>query len=289
MFARLSGTATQFLVYQMSYESPTETAMILPIPLKRPARDSSLRFIDLQEYEEFFDDLNAGFPYIPPSFSIGCSSQSTSAGGLEVFQVGNYVASFVPSLVDFERLDNRFVLPSKTWDEVPQYADFGFAVFQLAAGSLKPHPMAFEFETNRNSIYFPTMHIHDGSVHKVEAFDHVLYLQHAGFDSRVYGYQSSNVADKSTGLVRSVDAANRFCNAASTKGILDGDLLVHRHVIRGNKPNQDTEIPVTGDPLYPSFNFRPWLSYTPWVLGVAAVAWLIRRRNRVKEASLLGK
>jgi hypothetical protein len=283
IFARPSGNGTQFLAYQMSYESGDENAMILPVPVRTPSRDDSLRFIDLQGYESFFDDLADGFPYSAPSFSIACSSAPGSLADLEVFEIGNYIASFVPTLEDFGRLDARFTLPPETWARVPQYKNYGFAVFQLASGALKPHPMAFEFETDRESIYFPTLHIHDGEVHEIEDFDHILYMQHAGFDSRAYGYVNSNVADESTGLVRSKYVADRFCDISATKGIADGNLLVHRKNIRGNKLNRDIEILTTGDPVNRSFNFRPLRSYLPWFVVAGAIAWFFHRRNRIKR------
>jgi hypothetical protein len=287
IFARTSSRNTQFLAYQMSYESADTNAMILPLPVRRPKQKGSLRFIDLSHYEDFFDDLADGFPYIAPSFQIGCSLPMNHTGfDLEVFEVGNYIASFVPTLSEFSRLDQRFNLPDATWSKIPQYTDFGFAVFQLAKGSLKPHPMAFEFEIEIAPIYFPTLHIHDGKIHETEEFDHVLYLQHAGFDSRVYGYQNSNVVDKSTNLVRSKYVANQFCDVDASSGIVDGDLLVHRRIIRGNHDNRDTEISTSGDPEIPTLNLRPWFSYTPWIVFVGAVSWFFARRHRIRRQKL---
>ena len=270
----------------MNYESRDDNAMILPVPIKLPAHGDRLRFVDLNEYDEFFDDLAAGFPYSVPSFNIGCSSEIDAVSGnvLEIFEVGNYIASFVPKLADFSRLDERFRLPESTWSQIPNYATYGFAVFQLAAGALTPHPMAFEFEIGDDSIYFPTMHIHDGQVHDSEEFDHVIYLQHAGFDSRAYGYQNSDVADKSTGLVRSKYVAKHFCDMNRSNGVVDGDLLVHRKTIRGVLPNRDTLILTKGDPERTSINFRPILSYSPWIAIGAVVAWFFARRARIRSS-----
>jgi hypothetical protein len=39
-----------------------------------------------------------------------------SASKLEVIQVGDFEASFVPTVKDFSRLDERFRLPSAVWD-----------------------------------------------------------------------------------------------------------------------------------------------------------------------------
>ena len=286
IFARLTGKGSQYLAYQMQYNSKEENAMILPIPVRSPSDETQVRFIDLQEYEFFFADLARGFPFIPPSFNLTCSQTKSACDSLalKVHNVGNYIASFVPTIDDFDRLDARFTLPKETWQKVPQYSSFGFAVFQLASGALEPHPMAFEFESNADSIFFPTMHIHDGEVHETEGFDHVLYMQHAGLDSKVNGYVNSDVADRATGYVRSKKIANEFCNISSAQGMVEPQLLVHRHIIRGNQPNRDVEISVIGDALKPSFNHRPYLRYLPWIVAVSAVAWFFRRRNRIKRS-----
>ncbi|MFO0939817.1 MAG: hypothetical protein U0930_03535 [Pirellulales bacterium] len=285
IFARLSGRGTQFLAYQMNYQSQNENSMILPLPVRRPSDDKTIKFIDLSDYDNFFDDLDNGFPY-EASFSLGCSLESktaVAAPNLEVFEVGNYIASFVPTLSDFDRLDARFRLPSETWEKMPRYKNFGFAVFQLAAGSLKPHPMAFEFPTYLSQLFFPTVHIHDGQVHQVEEFDHLLYMQHAGLDSRVHGYQNCNVADASTGLVRSKYAASQFCNVAKSMNLINGDLLLHRQILHGPHPNVDTVYSISGDPNRPRFNLRRWRSYIPGLVAVGIICWFLNRRSRLRK------
>ena len=283
IFARRDGNGNQLLAYQMSYESQVENAMILPVPVRQPVQDSDLRFIDVKEYDDFFRDLDKGFPHKPRSGGIGCGMPETASrkDSLQVFQVGNYVASFVPTLADFSRLDDQFKLPQSTWEKVPEYSAYGFAVFQLAAGSLKPHPMAFEFKTDRDDLYFPTVHIHDGEIHPREHFDHVLYLQHAGFDSRVSAYRNSDVLDAATNLIRSARKAQEFCDPAKTNGLIQGDLLVHRQWLRGQLPNEDTFVTTVGHPTKPSINLRRWLRFTPWLIVLAAIGWFFRRRNKI--------
>ena len=284
IFARPTGTGSQFLAYQMNYESQGENAMILPIPVRNPANEDCLRFIDLQDYEYFFYDLAKGFPYVPPSFNIACSGgYKTASEALRLHKVGSYIASFVPTIDDFEKLDSRFTLSKETWGLVPQYASYGFAVFQLASGAVKPHPMAFEFDSNVKSIYFPTMHIHDGEVHETEAFDHVLYMQHAGLDSKVDRYVNYDVADGSTGFVRSKEVAKEFCKIAMVKQMVEPTLLVHKHVVRGDKPNRDIEIYADGDPLTPSINLRSLRAYLPWLVVAGIFGWFFRRRSRIKK------
>lgn len=283
IFARLTGTGTQMLAYQMEYKSLTENAMILPLPVQQPAQESSLRFIDLKKYDNFFDDLFSGFPYVQ-GISIGCS-----AGGpvpdskLDVVKVGNYIASFVPTLDDFSRLDEQFRLTPEVWTKLPQYQDFGFAVFQLADGNGRPHPMAMEFRTASDAIFFPTIHVHDGEVHVHEKFDHSLYLQHAGFDSVVNSYWGNACVDQATGLVRSRDSASQFCRVDLTQGLVDGSLLVHRRGMYGERPNEDTIISTIGHPTQKSFNFRTLWSYAPWAIFLGAAVWLFRRRAKLRQ------
>ncbi|MEM7317262.1 MAG: hypothetical protein AAF497_29400, partial [Planctomycetota bacterium] len=116
IFARPTGRGTQFLAYQMEYESDEPNAMILPLPVALPATEASVEFVDLSGYERFFEDLSDGFPF-KPRVSIGCSAQVDYAQAaltddLAVVEVGSFIASFVPSVEDFSRLDPRFVIPA---------------------------------------------------------------------------------------------------------------------------------------------------------------------------------
>jgi hypothetical protein len=69
---------------------------------------------------------------------------------------------------------------------------------------------------------------------------------------------------------------SKFCDIPAAKGIIDGDLLVHKRLIRGRKPNLDTEIFTTGHPTIASVNFRTRLAYLPWLLPVVGVTWFLR-------------
>ena len=286
IFARKTKKGAQYLVYQMNYSSVGTNAMILPIPTTRyVTEEKGFQFIDLSNYESFFDDLAQGFPYVAPKVGFCCSSdqKSDSLSNLAVYKVGSYVASFVPSLSEFERLDPRFVLPKETWDKVPEYENYSFVVFQLSEGEARPHPMAFRFDSKLKDIYFPTMHIHDGEVHEREAFDHTLYLQHAWLDSQVSSYVNHHVADSMTDLVRSKFPANQFCQIEDSLGIVLPDLLVHKKILVGQLENCDYLVPVQGDPIDAVANFRRIHAYMPWAVVGGATAWFFHRRNRVKE------
>jgi len=286
IFARMTSSQSQFLVYQMSYKSDQTNAMILPIPVQLPASEESVKFIDLSHYKEFFSDFQLGFPCVA-RVSFGCSGGTKSVmTDLKVFQVGDYIASFVPKLPDFSRLDDRFRLSDSVWSQLPDYQDFGFVVFQLAEGSFKPHPMAFEFVSRNRSIFFPTRHVHDDEVHPTEDFDHGLFLQHAGLDSLVGNYQDCDLPDPNTNWIRSKQIASRFLKTQDTRGAVVPDLLVHRKIVIGNQPNQDFEFSPLGHPELLSFNFRPWAAWTPWMLGAVGLSWFFTRRERIRRARM---
>lgn len=182
IFARGLKNGGQFLVYSMTMKAGEDLAMILPLPTPKDVKENGVRFLNLEKYPTFFDELRAGFPVPVPSRGPqpGSLGKSDPAPKLAVVEVGGFVASFVPTLKDFDRLDDAFKLPTKIWEGLPQYKEAGFAVFQLKKGEKKIHPMAFEFpRRDPRTLFFPTVHIHDGTVHEKEQFDHTLYAQFA--------------------------------------------------------------------------------------------------------------
>lgn len=293
LFARLSGSGKQFLVYQMKFESEEANAMILPLPVATPAEENSVEFISLEKYENFFDDLNKGFPEITPrslSRSQDAAGAVNSAKKLEVHHVGDFVASFVPTIDDFSRLDKQFVIPKESWDKIPQYSDYGFAVFQLKERKGKPHAMAFEFKSRwPNKIFFPTVHIHDGQVHKREQFDHALYCQNEKFDEVVDDYVNRHVKDKKTGFVRSKRLAKEFCNIEKTQEIVEPELLVHRIEMKGRFDNTDVVVDFSKEFSLGSQSLPKIARYWPIVpaalLSVVGVGWFFNRRDKIRNES----
>jgi hypothetical protein len=145
-------------------------------------------------------------------------------------RVGNFEASFVPSLKDFSRLDERFRISNEAWEKLPACADYGFAVFKLKSGDAKIHPMAFSFpRRDPRSLFFPTVHIHDGEVHSRAKFDHTLYCQPGEAERpTIHDWRESD-AD-----------ARRFMKVDKTKGLLLADQHCYQKQLRGMLPNRDT-------------------------------------------------
>jgi hypothetical protein len=229
IFARSAEGGRQYLVYSMKLRAKEELAMVLPLPIKPGSGEKAISFIDLKDYAEFFDDLSKGFPVPltkgPLSRSLGAPPKPEAK--LEVVTVGSFEASFVPTMADFSRLDERFRLPSGTWEKLPTYRNHGFAVFKLKPGESKVHPMAFSFpRAHPAELFFPTVHIHDGKVHDRADFDHALYCQ--GADTGMRWQESPQPASM---FMRGIDRS---------QGIVDGKAHVYRKRLVGTYTNQDT-------------------------------------------------
>jgi hypothetical protein len=246
IFARPLVDGRQYLVYNMSFSAAGELAMILPLPVPPRPSEDAVRFLDLSGYDDFFDDLKKSFPVMfmqSLSRSGGMLAPASAAPILKVHDVGAFEASFVPTLGDFERLDERFRLSPSVWDTLPAYRDFGFAVFKLKpkdrglmarlsgkSGPETVHPMAFVFpRRNVRSVFFPTVHIHDGEVHRTAVFDHTLYVQPDELTEATFAWEKSL-------------PLGTFIDTERALGIVDGTRLCYRRLLFGTHPNADVDL-----------------------------------------------
>lgn len=204
--------------------------MILPIPVAAGTPEDGVTFINLQKYPSLFADLAKGFEPVTLSADVYAAGNRTFARTLKVEHVGSFVASFVPTVRDFGRLDPRFRLPDAAWKRLQQYEKFGFAVFQLKKGAGHVHPMAFAFPTARpDRLFFPTVHIHDGEVHPKAHFDHSLYCQVGRIGLRSFFSWEESQAP-----------ADNFITIERAQGLVTADQHVRRRKLIGNLPNEDT-------------------------------------------------
>ena len=244
----------------MTYAAVADLAMVLPLPVAPNPPEDAVRFINLERYPTFFDEMRSGFPVNEVhSRSRSVALYSFSAPELRVHDVGKFEASFVPRIDDFDRLNERFHIPRDVWDTLPLYRDYGFAVFKLKGrrlrripgflrrlfgggssnGQAEPyqvHPMAFEFPMrNPDLLYFPTVHVHDRKIHPHAMFDHMLYCQ-AGPEMDMY----------LQGWEKSFGPASQFMNVASTEGIIDPNHCCRRRPLEGRLENRDTLVGIGG-------------------------------------------
>ncbi|HZQ06560.1 MAG TPA: hypothetical protein VFD70_08265 [Anaerolineae bacterium] len=215
IFARPTGQATQYLVYQIEYESQNDLALIIPIPTPPGTASDAVRFIDLSGYPVFFANLASGFP-VARGGVVNASAHTPAQ------QVGSFGASFLPSLADFSQLDTRYRISDEMWKQLPEYNDYGFAVFILRADAQMTHPIALEFPVrNPNLLYFPTVNLHASTFEQDSYFDHDLFCQ-AHVD-----------------WLRSYDVAQSFMDIDRAQGILDPNQRVERFTVLGLHPNSD--------------------------------------------------
>ena len=179
IFTRMITPGVQALAYSMNLDTREPVAMVLPLPVVPGSGEDAVTFVDLSAEPKMFEHLAHLFEIMQPlARKGGLQFPSRAEQTLVVHEVGSFVASYVPTRADFARLDPRFRLPEVLFDAVPQYADYGFAVFQLEPGKVTVHPMALTFPTREPSkLFFPTVHVHDGRFHSRAKFDHALYFQ----------------------------------------------------------------------------------------------------------------
>jgi hypothetical protein len=233
IFARVGPNGNQVVIYSMAVKSSRDVAMVLPVPVKPGSGENAMNFIDLSGYLSFFDDIEKHFldTSSDPFAAATPPQRSVYKPVLKVVSVGAFDASYVPTIQDFSRLDARFRLPDDAWSQLPAYEKFGFAVFKLKAGSALIHPMAFSFPTaTPKEVFYPTMHIHDGKIHKRAAFDHTLYGQ--GISSEEGGWEESR------------SLAGQFVKTRLTKLTVRSDLHIYRKSMVGTFTNGDVVVKV---------------------------------------------
>ena len=253
IFARFTGDR-QVLVYQMKFGSKRDTAMILPLPVRKGTGEDDVEFINLEAYPGFFADLETLF--VEPIYVASPGSADAAVGSrpLRVVDVGAFEASFVPSVSDFGRLDARFRLPKAFWDAFPTYQDYGFAVFKLKKGAAQEvHPMALTFPSAMTQrCFFPTVHVHDRKVHPFAEFQHHLFVQRdehpaerrvryqkkipdGGWFKQRYRYE---LEQRSVGWKRG-ESVGKTMKMEKCPGVLDPAAPIFKTKLRGSYINKD--------------------------------------------------
>lgn len=248
IFSRLNEDNKQFLAYQMTFSAKEPLAMILPIPVNvQSEEDCEFKTINLEKYPIFFDDIDILFitknVYLSRSFNDDdCCSMDT----LAIQKVGCYDLSFVPKFSDFDRLDKRFRLPEIV-KSISEYEKYSFVVCQLREGSMEIHPIAFEFKSsNREKTFFPTIHVHNGTMPETEEFDHTLYAQtyHDRIGMESWNIQNTEIAKENTkewyewsGPVSLYDADQNLVD--KSLGLIDKDYVFWKRNIKGDQENKD--------------------------------------------------
>ncbi|MFO0547020.1 MAG: hypothetical protein U0271_01465 [Polyangiaceae bacterium] len=244
IYAREAPGVGQHLAYSMTFTVAESLAMILPLPVAPGSGDSAVSFTDLSGYPELFADLQKGFPEETP---LNRGGHVWSGGGaaspqpLPVVNMGSFEASFVPTMNDFTRLDERFRIPAETLVALGDYGSYGFAVIKLRPGAeQRLHPIALTFpRADPTTLYFPTTHLHDGKVRERAEFDHSLFCQRV---ARPMAGIPASVAPEGPWR-RSSLPLRSFARPMRAQGLLDGEAPCLRRVVRGTHPNHDIFVP----------------------------------------------
>ncbi|MFP6669868.1 MAG: hypothetical protein VB857_00515, partial [Pirellulaceae bacterium] len=89
--------------------------------------------------------------------------------------------------------------------------------------------MAFEFPREHpKRIFFPTVHIHDGTIEEEASFDHALFCQLPEDDVLML-----------RGWRESYRPAGMFMNKKKSRGLIDPKAHCHRSSLTGKRPNAD--------------------------------------------------
>ncbi|RYE77062.1 MAG: hypothetical protein EOO74_07500 [Myxococcales bacterium] len=241
IFARMLSPGRQLLAYAMHYRAAGELAMILPLPVPPGSGEDAVRFIDLSGHPSFFADLEQCFR----TRRAACAAPGGSpASLLRVHDVGSFEVSFVPTLADFARLDPRFRLADDVATALPHGADRGFVVVQLREREGQLHPIAFDFPTCRpDHLFYPTVHVHDGTVPDHADFEHTLYAQHR--DARPFlRWQPWTTGFRRAFLLAWEAAHLEPTVAASSHELLAMTQPIHRIRVDGSWPNVDLWVPL---------------------------------------------
>lgn len=224
------GRGIHCTVYEMEVDTDTPVAMILPVPVLQGSGLDALEFVNLQGYPKFFDDMDKLFPE-PMSRAVGVAGGTRSKGVLKVHDVGDFVASYAPNRSSMLKLDPRFQLKPNIWTSLPDYGNFGFAVFQLkpGLGSKKIHPMAYKYPSEQpNELFFPTVHVHDGShAEKLADFDHKLYFQVSPNFMDVSGWEKGKISVQTK------------IDLPLTQGLVRPEASIMRKRVNGKEENAD--------------------------------------------------
>ena len=110
-----------------------------------------------------------------------------------------------------------------------------------------------EFNTRHpDTLFFPTLHIHDGAVHAEEDYDHTLYFQEPLLQDKLVSLpdlphrDSYGVIRASTRTLPSVARQNveLFMDISRTQGVVALGQQVQRVEVGGRVKNQDILMPL---------------------------------------------
>ncbi len=230
LYGRVSGDR-QCLVVALRYTAEAETALVLPLPVRKGCGAHEVRTLSMDHCGSFFASLAMGFTSGPTANRRGTSDEEEDAPKTVRFTRASVKKSvYVPTITDFADVDWQWKLPTTTLAAHPQYGSFGFMLHVLPAGTnVRVGPVALDFPTRDPSrIFFPTLQSRGGPVPQSVMQDCVLYCQDT----------------PRQGLDETPDPASKTMVVAPPEAILNVHHVVQRQALYGSTENRDTWIEI---------------------------------------------
>lgn len=213
---------TQLTVYSNRVNLKNEAFMVLPFPGK------FVKFVDLTERKDFFEDLEISFPK---------SKSRSYSFEPKLEQVGSYQAVAMSDFKELSLISHK--LNINLHPEVLSFLEkhysfgFGFVVFRLMKDKeTQYHPFAYMHTTDTGKMFIPTIHYHSRTDKQVTAdWDHKIYLLNRQLNTGVVQIQNFKVP-----------VSENVFDFRSLPGDLELPQYLTKYEIRGNSfPNMDLE------------------------------------------------
>lgn len=157
--------------------------MLLPVPYP-----DTVKFIDLQNYQSIFNDLER--PFVNNQYNGVTTYSIPESNILKIHNIGSYMATLVPTHKDLDRINplifgivqpNIKSLLNEKYSNLS--APFGYIICKLRSGqAIKYHPFAYRHKMTQNKtgnkiLFIPTRHEHghDHSKFNEADWDHAIY------------------------------------------------------------------------------------------------------------------
>lgn len=207
----------QYLVSLLSYESPVDTAWLIPLPVSADQRTTAVEFLDLEDSPDFFDRLGRLFPE---------SVADTPSGQDPVACVGTYL----PTFGELESLAEEHRPAPEVMENLSPYQEYGVVLVPLPAGEHTTLPLALKFHPAlADTLSFPNRQLIGESYDTQCDFNQLLYSQ--------FDYVS-----ELDGWDKSPELASAHFETPPACGIIEPGLTCFRFALTGRRDNGDVVI-----------------------------------------------
>lgn len=215
----------QSLAVSLRISAATDLALIVPVPVTPGATETDVRLLSTDGSQSLFDSLASGFVGSAERPHRQDAEEADAPRTVRYAAAQAMRAYYVPSIADFDQVGPHLRFPEAALASRPEYASYGFYVFELPAGQdVRIVPMAFDFPTRHpEAVYFPTWYGDPTWMPEEGHRDITVYTQ---FGERL-GWQETR------------ETATRFVNAGASRGLIAPDRTVQRKILFGDGNNED--------------------------------------------------